>query len=648
MPDAFHRQSSRNYIDKSLIVAISCARFLRLLMKRSNLPPQPRLPRKRKVPSMSPRTYHAIVFIISAALLFTAGCSDTRKTSVPFNSTTGKHSSADWVLAGHSSAARSMDPGAVNSQTTVSTLDASGCKSCHGDDLRGGISGVSCTHCHLGGPTHIHPEAWNPAYRDHKEHVVAEGNSACSNQHCHGSSLEGVGSSGPSCSSCHLGGPTKMHPVEWNPVSQDHAAYVRQNGTASCSNQYCHGLNLNGVAQSGPSCSSCHLGGSAKMHPPDWDTSILNHQSYVNANGVLRCSNAACHGATLAGVSGSGPACSSCHLGTGYKVHPDVWSTVSISHGPYTTANGTASCKNQACHGADLGGVTGSGPSCTLCHMGDASHVHPLNWSTLTIWRDHVHYLKQNQNNTAGCANQACHGANLAGIQNSGPTCKRCHDIPYTQNSLVCNECHASPPNGTSFPNTAGKHIKHNALIYVAGICNTCHDGAGPGTNYHLNSVPDVSFLATYNSKSSTAGFNSTAKTCSAISCHGGPRTQTQIQATSGASTIANTPSWYTGSIVVNTQCTSCHINGATEYNNYNSGQHRRHVYNFSKNCVQCHDISKLAANHYTSLNTSNMEGPASATLLDAINYNVSLQQCSPSANNLAGCHDASDDPRDW
>jgi hypothetical protein len=77
------------------------------------------------------------------------------------------------------------------------------CQDCHGADFSGGISKVSCTTCHLGGALSVHPETWagDAILTLHGQYVVNNGSLACANVFCHGASLEGVANSGPSCSS---------------------------------------------------------------------------------------------------------------------------------------------------------------------------------------------------------------------------------------------------------------------------------------------------------------------------------------------------------------------------------------------------------------------------------------------------------------
>jgi predicted CxxxxCH...CXXCH cytochrome family protein len=658
------------------------------------------------------------------------GCSDPNAQS-PINSDTGSHA-ANWLPAAHMAAA---------------TSDLDSCSTCHGADFNGGISGVSCTSCHLGSSTSVHPATWVPVYSTHGPYATANGTNACSNQYCHGPSLTGVPNSGPSCTSCHLGSPTSVHPADWVPVYSTHGPYVKANSTSACANQYCHGLSLTGVANSGPSCTLCHLGGLTSGHPADWVPIYSTHGPYATANGTNSCSNQYCHGPSLTGVPNSGPSCTSCHLGSPTSVHPADWVPVYSTHGPYVkanstsacanqychglsltgvansgpsctschlggltsghpadwvpiysthgpyvTANGTNSCSNQYCHGTTLTGVPDSGPSCTLCHLGTPTSVHPTDW--VPVYSTHGPYVNTNPTGTSACANQYCHGPSLAGVPDSGPSCTSCHmggvtnihpagwlgdactnhgnyaltngttgcaniychgatlgGVPQSGPSCTkchptiptspsCGTCHGIPPAGTAYPNIAGKHAKHMALNGVT--CTTCHNRS---CDQHMNGTVDVIFNAAYNAKSGTGSFNTTAKTCSEVSCHGGPRTQTLAQLQSNQSTTSQTPDWYTGTITVNSQCDKCHIYGTTEYNSYFSGKHFKHLGGDAviyADCLDCHDTIKLAnpAVHFANLNTNVISaGTASATTWWWLNYNGTT--CT-----YAGCHQG--ETRTW
>jgi hypothetical protein len=151
---------------------------------------------------------------------------------------------AGWLPNGH----------AAEAKASVET-----CIVCHGTDLTGSTTHVSCTQCHLGSPGSVHPTQWgNFAYALHPVYVKQNGTSTCANVTCHGLNLEGVPGSGPSCTQCHMGGIFSKHPVEWNTNIELHKDYVASNGSSSCRISVCHGTDLKGVFLSGLSCGTCH------------------------------------------------------------------------------------------------------------------------------------------------------------------------------------------------------------------------------------------------------------------------------------------------------------------------------------------------------------------------------------------------------
>jgi len=216
-----------------------------------------------------------------------------------------------------------------------------------------------------------------------------------------------------------------------------------------------------------------------------------------------------------------------------------------------------------------------------------------------------------------GC--RECHGQDLlGGISNV--SCSSCH-VNGIATMTGCVSCHAAPPSGTTAPNRAGAHAAHNALAQVTGVCDSCHNNAGSGTEIHNTGTTVVAFLSSYNAKSGAAARNSDG-TCSKVSCHGGQ----------------TTPAWLSGQTMdVNTQCLSCHAFGTTEYNSFNSGKHDFHVNTrqWNGDCWRCHDYTKLAAVHLTSLNTTTLDGQAYLTLQTSAGYDKSTGKC------LAVCHPA-------
>ena len=225
-----------------------------------------------------------------------------------------------------------------------------------------------------------------------------------------------------------------------------------------------------------------------------------------------------------------------------------------------------------------------------------------------------------------------CHGADYSG-GTSNVACSSCHvnGSPFVLTN--CTSCHSAPPSGTVAPNRTGAHGTNTghfaAQVALPDGCNTCHTGAGSGTLNHDNGAANVNFPNVYNAKSGVAVYNADG-TCSKVSCHGGQ----------------TTPNWLTGTLDVFSQCTSCHAQGTSagnpEYNSFWSGQHALHVSTLGLGCTGCHDPYQLAVNHFTSLNTSTMEGPASATIrTDFITY--------ANGSCTASCHsNTPPDPRPW
>jgi hypothetical protein len=244
--------------------------------------------------------------IISLAMMLALGGCGNENSKVVF-SPEGGHS-ADWT-ATHKEAANA---------------DIETCVECHGENLKGGISKVSCTQCHPAGPTSKHPVNWGDyTYARHSGFVAANSNVSCANVSCHGSALTGVQGSGPSCTTaCHLGGKSAKHPAGWT-QSQPytvHAAYVKNQGYdfSSCSTSRCHGTDAKGVFLSGPSCFACHPADPTvdspvpDKHPHNRVATWLNgHGSYsINViNGdIASCNTTICHG-----PGGPAPSCVGCH-----------------------------------------------------------------------------------------------------------------------------------------------------------------------------------------------------------------------------------------------------------------------------------------------------------------------------------------------
>ncbi len=306
------------------------------------------------------------------------GCSTANDTPVTVD-TSGNHP-AGWAVA---------SVGGNHPAAFLSAPDK--CKECHGAELSGGISRVSCfsadrngMSCHAQGP-YGHPAGWSDpaAHGAHAKAAVSgvDGMAFCAN--CHGTDYRGAGAIGKDCLRCHT---TAPHPPKpWTGATISHTTTNPGNA---------------------PVCAQCHTGRS-NLSPEG--LAKLPATAIIGAGGCFN--NTLCHGV----MGHEFPFPGSAHKSVGFDFgtycipcHTDVANAA----GTYPVANGTP-------------------PVCSGCHSG---------WKTGNI----------------GCG--ACHGdVNIATGQ----------------------------PNGTVFPNNAGRHASN---VWHAVDCAVCHTGGGSGSPSHGNS----------------------------------------------------------------------------------------------------------------------------------------------------------------
>ncbi|UCG78099.1 MAG: hypothetical protein JSV21_11165 [Nitrospirota bacterium] len=171
------------------------------------------------------------------------------------------------------------------------------CSACHGTDFSGGISGISCYTCHGVSAPHS-PQPW----RNGRTHIDTHFDNADSCAECHyNDPINPAPQPGsPGCFNstlCHAG----VHDTAW---TTDHVLTARFD-QSSCSTSNCHGTDLTG-GLSGISCYRCHLGGpvpgSGIMHPNRWTDPENSHPNYVENRGgnASSCSPTAPSGANVA------------------------------------------------------------------------------------------------------------------------------------------------------------------------------------------------------------------------------------------------------------------------------------------------------------------------------------------------------------
>jgi uncharacterized paraquat-inducible protein A len=170
----------------------------------------------------------------------------------------------------------------------------------------------------------------------------------------------------------------------------------------------------------------------SSTHPASWLPT--GHKVEAKAH-ILNCTE--CHGNDFTGGI-SKVSCLQCHTitnGNTFAVHPEQWGQFAYAfHADYVGINGTTSCANASCHGADLLGVANSGPSCAInCHMaGTAQAPQKHAWDSAANVTGHIAYFATNPINFNSCRNHACHGgegttAIPPGVFLSGPACLDCH-----------------------------------------------------------------------------------------------------------------------------------------------------------------------------------------------------------------------------
>ena len=269
----------------------------------------------------------AIAITLALAALF-SGCSTANpESALNLVDGTGKH--VDGWVGGHGSYA---------------LPDGSLCIPCHGDNLDGGIAGVSCSTasyngqgCHANGPG-LHTAGWlDKSAPDFHALAYSPADNSCSL--CH-DPAQPDSPPGYNCLDCHFSEDGTQRVPSGNGYAHGSTAQAHKGFSGSeaqvCVN--CHTVNIGYGNQA--SCHNCH---DAHEKP------YLNHYEVAPTATIFSAECASCHNIT--GSSGSGaPACTSCHT----------------QGSPYTQTN----CRS--CHGRppSTGKHGDHGSTCSNCHQG--------------------------------------------------------------------------------------------------------------------------------------------------------------------------------------------------------------------------------------------------------------------------------------
>ncbi|HSM00771.1 MAG TPA: hypothetical protein VK944_11680, partial [Candidatus Limnocylindria bacterium] len=416
------------------------------------------------------------------------------------NSSDGSSSPPDWVV---------VPSGGQHAKSAtrdyIAESESIPCMECHGADLSGGTSQVSCfenpTGCHHGPVS-----GWiatSPAAQNHgvsaKQAPGSSGFVSC--QICHGRFFSG-GASKLSCFSCHeVAAPHPARP--WHGPTYTHIDTNTENASvcALCHfpgspNNPSNHPSTPAAAETPPGCFNstlCH-GDTAAPHAVGtaWRDPGPQFHGLTAKKDLSYCQG--CHGTPGTTLFNGGIASTSCQTSACHaraKAHPIPWYQASQLFPAYVASHrdsGNRSVACAICHKTD-GPGTGpdpNAPSCfsvsfneILCHSGDPGGVNHS-----VPFQEATHTSADQTSFDADCS--ACHAITGVPPSSVAPLCTVCHQTGSPLISLNCTSCHGDPPSGATYPNVAGKHAVHDALPGM-GVCNPCHNGLDTGTLEHYD-----------------------------------------------------------------------------------------------------------------------------------------------------------------
>jgi len=396
-----------------------------------------------------------------------------------------------------------MDPASANFHGIPAQRDTDDCRQCHGQDLHGGSSGVSCYQCHA---TFPHPADWMDTTSSGFHGVFSRQDSNKTCVTCHGADYRG-GISGVSCRGCHAPYPHADNPPDtsWvGPLVADTVfhGWFAMSDTAGpgvgCTP--CHGADFHGTSRA-PACYDCH----SVLHIGVSNEDTSTHRAFVaSKNWKITKVCAVCHDSTFNGGRAasvdSAAVCQQCHAPadpvmvlTGCNVcHTDDPTLRTFWKVPYGMDPGA--------EGAHPTHVVENGFSCRECHpsLSSAGHPHALpadvafvsgrtRFSNLFGMQPSFTATGSPNGGNGQCSNVYCHSNGVH--PNPGPPVT----MPPWLSTIYCGACHAIPPADhgslgdthncavchTSVDSTRSNFSIPDSIVFVS---DTVHvDG-----NYHL------------------------------------------------------------------------------------------------------------------------------------------------------------------
>jgi predicted CxxxxCH...CXXCH cytochrome family protein len=431
------------------------------------------------------------------------------------------------------------------------------CDPCHGEELKGGISEVSCDVCHPGWEgdcTFCHGGMENDtgappfdvngeterrlaSVGAHSVHVEGtESHAAFGCDVCHGKDFVSYADEG------HLEGGRTAARVTFSAASANGGRYDR--GAATCSQLYCHGDGqtrsgmLSWVSDRPMGCDSCHGYGDNPQGMSGW------HGLHLRLN-QFGCE--ACHAPV---VDGQGRFLDR-------ALHINGQKDVGLDNGWYDASTKTCST---SCHETVAGWSQG---------------YHPEGWAEAAT---HGYAFFADSDS---CKN--CHGVSLLG-GDSGGSCDFCHTNDTPAWRTECTFCHGGMDNGTGAPpegiygETArasaavGAHTAHvqDTAMHAAFDCTLCHDKPVSFDDQgHIDTVNGVEMQFAPLAGTGAAYNPSTAR-CASLYCHGDGR---------------NPSGQVAWTVDLEMACNSCH--GDRNDPQGLSGRHTSHLGEMG--CEECH-----------------------------------------------------------
>jgi predicted CxxxxCH...CXXCH cytochrome family protein len=497
------------------------------------------------------------------------------------------------------------------------------CRECHGADLTGGTSNVSCDGCHAG-PTQ---SAWrtNCTFC----HGGMENQTGAPPRNLDGTDLIGpfpahtahvTGSdiaNAYDCVQCHTKANDVLspgHAFDDTPgeAENDYGAglspqtvFTRADGT--CTNNYCHGSGrvddgqIQAAAVSLP-CSGCHP--TQESGAVGWGTMSGPHITHMN-DPTMNC--ATCHGQTT--TDGLTIASKDLHINGKRDVQ-------------ITEPGFQYDQVSQTCTGSCHGYTHNVSP-----WVGQGGQYHPPGFAAPTAHGPEMELQRQD------C--RGCHGATLTGGTTGfvGPTCDGCHSGPTpTSWRTNCTFCHGggldqsgAPPKdlGSTMLNTSqsfvahGKHV--NPTMMSANNCTTCHTNPTDvmSMNHAFDNTPQVAEVnLKLDGRNPSATYSVTTGTCANLYCHGNG------QASNGTYTDGMGPM----------TCLTCHGGGTGNTRTGMSGKHRSD--HGSTACSECHHDTVASGNSTITNVAKHIDLTKQVVFARGGTYDPATKQCS----NIA-CH---------